>query len=124
MLKDILIVGLGGGIGSIMRFLTSVWTARFYIGVFPLATLLVNIIGCILIGLLIGLSARSETMSPNLKLLLITGFCGGYTTFSTFSSENLFLFSNGFYWILIGYVISSLILGFGGVYLGTLLAKL
>lgn len=124
MIKNILIVGLGGGLGSILRYLTSAITARHYAGVFPWATFSVNILGCILIGFLIGLSDRSEIMSPELKLLLITGFCGGYTTFSTFSSENLFLFSNGFYGTLAVYVLSSILLGLLGVFLGAMLARL
>jgi len=123
MIKQILIVGLGGGCGSILRYLTSVITARYYTQIFPLSTLIVNVAGCILIGFFIGISDRSQLISPDLKLLLITGFCGGYTTFSTFSSESLFLFSNGFYWMLIGYTLSSVILGFSGVFLGTFLAK-
>ncbi|HCO66813.1 MAG TPA: fluoride efflux transporter CrcB [Dysgonomonas sp.] len=129
MIKNILIVGFGGAAGSILRYLTSAVMARHdnynnYLGIFPWATFTVNILGCILIGLFIGLSGRSEILSPELKLLLITGFCGGYTTFSTFSSENLFLFSNGFYGILTAYVLLSIILGFFGVLLGTALAKL
>jgi len=124
MLKNILIVGLGGGLGSILRYLTSVVTARYYMGIFPWATFTVNILGCIIIGFLIGLSDRSEIINPELKLLLITGFCGGYTTFSTFSSENLFLFSNGLYGILATYILSSILLGLLGVLLGSTLARL
>lgn len=124
MIKQIFIVGLGGGCGSILRYLTSVITAKYYTQIFPLSTLIVNILGCFFIGVLIGLSDRSEIISPELKLLLITGFCGGYTTFSTFSSESLFLFSNGFYYTLAGYVLSSIILGFLSVVLGTYIAKL
>lgn len=131
MIKNILIVGLGGGLGSILRYLTSVITARYlkndydnYLSIFPWATFTVNILGCILIGFLIGMSDRSDIMNPEMKLLLITGFCGGYTTFSTFSSENLFLYSNGFYGVLAFYIVLSILLGFLGVLLGTSLAKL
>lgn len=124
MVKNILIVGFGGGLGSILRYLTSVLTARYYMGVFPWATFSVNILGCIIIGFLVGLSDRSAIMNPEIKLLLITGFCGGYTTFSTFSSENLFLFSNGLYGTLAMYVLFSIIFGFLGVLLGTTLARL
>lgn len=124
MIKNILLVGLGGAFGSIMRYLTSVYTAKYYIGIFPLPTFIVNVLGCIVIGILIGFSDRAEFLSPEMKLLLITGFCGGYTTFSTFSSENMFLYANGYYTILIIYVLSSVLLGLGGVYLGTWVSKL
>ncbi|MDU1904069.1 MAG: fluoride efflux transporter CrcB [Dysgonomonas sp.] len=124
MIKNILLVGLGGGLGSILRYLTSVYTAKHYIGIFPLPTFIVNILGCIVIGVLIGFSNKTEFLDSEMKLLLITGFCGGYTTFSTFSSENMFLYSNGYYATLIVYVLSSVLLGLLGVYLGTLVSKI
>ncbi len=124
MIKNILLVGLGGGLGSVLRYLTSVYTAKHYIGIFPLPTFIVNILGCIVIGVLIGFSNKTEFLDSEMKLLLITGFCGGYTTFSTFSSENMFLYSNGYYATLIVYVLSSVLLGLLGVYLGTLVSKI
>lgn len=124
MINNIFFVGLGGACGSIARYLTSVVTIKFYTGVFPLPTFIINILGCLIIGLLIGLSERTLLMNSDLKLLLITGFCGGYTTFSTFSAENLFLYNNGFYITLAFYIFSSIILGILAVYIGSTLVKI
>lgn len=124
MVKNLFLVGLGGAFGSIMRYLTSVYTAKHYVGIFPLATFIVNILGCIIIGILIGFSDKAQFLNSDMRLLLITGFCGGYTTFSTFSSENLFLYSGGYYGTLAVYVFFSILFGFVGVYLGTLVAKI
>jgi CrcB protein len=88
---------------------------------FPLATFSVNIAGCLLIGLLIGLSVRYELFDRELKLLLVTGFCGGYTTFSTFSSENLRLLETQHYSILFAYIAGSILIGLLAVWLGFLL---
>ncbi|MEN9919398.1 MAG: fluoride efflux transporter CrcB [Bacteroidota bacterium] len=124
MLKQILLVGLGGGCGSVFRYLTSLCVTNYYVGKFPLSTFVANILGCILIGFLIGASDRYAVLNSDMRLLLITGFCGGYTTFSTFSSENLALFSNGFYFTLVIYIVLSIILGLLAVYLGTLVSKI
>ncbi|MFB5944934.1 fluoride efflux transporter CrcB [Albibacterium profundi] len=123
MLKQILLVGLGGGIGSILRFLTSVVTQKYNSSLFPLATFAVNILGCFLIGLLIGSLSSSIQNNQNLRLLLITGFCGGYTTFSTFASENFSLLQNQYYGTAALYIGTSIIGGLIAVWLGLTLAK-
>jgi CrcB protein len=122
MLKELFWVGLGGGIGSILRYLTSK-LASWKIGTvnFPLATFIVNIAGCFLIGLLIGLSLKNQVLSTNMKLLLITGFCGGFTTFSTFSSENLQMYEAGNYGTLAVYILGSIILGLLAVWGGMMI---
>lgn len=122
MIKQLLLVGIGGGIGSIFRYLTSVWTAKYYSSAFPLATFLTNIFGCFAIGLLIGYFANSNT-DHNLKLLFITGFCGGYTTFSTFAAENISLLESNNYLTLITYTLASVLVGFLAIGLGLMISK-
>jgi len=122
MIKQLILVGLGGGIGSIFRYLTSMLTAKYYANAFPLATFMTNVLGCFIIGLLIGYFANSTT-DNNLKLLFITGFCGGYTTFSTFAAENISLLQNQNYITLIAYTLASVLVGFLAVGLGLMLTK-
>lgn len=116
-----MLIFIGGGLGSVMRYLTSFYTAKWWqIGVFPLGTFIVNFLGCFLIGAFSGAIIKVD--SP-LKFLLITGFCGGYTTFSTFANENWALYQSQHYWVLTAYVIGSVLLGFLAVFLGYELAK-
>jgi CrcB protein len=124
MLKELFWVGLGGSVGSILRYLASK-LASWKIGTvnFPLATFIVNIMGCFLIGLLIGLSLKNQVLSTNMKLLLITGFCGGFTTFSTFSAENLQMYEAGNYGTLALYILGSIILGLLAVWGGAMLIE-
>jgi CrcB protein len=117
-------VGLGGALGSILRHLIATHTAKNYSREFPLATFLINITGCILIGFLIGLAERFQWLNTHTRLFLITGFCGGYTTFSAFSSENLQLFQNNNQLTLWSYIIFSIVFGIIGVWLGSLLSKI
>lgn len=86
-----LIVALGGGVGSALRFMVSKLVAENVGGTFPYPTFVVNIIGCLLIGLFYGMSTRGGIGGNSTTLLLTTGLCGGFTTFSTFCNENLML---------------------------------
>ncbi len=115
-MKSIIYVFVGGGLGSVARFLISNFTQKLWnINSFPFGTFVVNITGCFIIGLL---SAYFLKVDSTLKFLLITGFCGGYTTFSTFSVENYSLFQNGHYTMMFLYVILSVLIGVLAVFLG------
>lgn len=122
MIKSILLVAIGGGLGSVLRFITNVIISKNIPGKLHLATLSVNIVGCLLIGFLMGyLSKQSET--ENLKLLLITGFCGGFTTFSTFGLENYSFIQSGNIISSLLYTTISIIIGILFVALGIYLSK-
>ena len=118
MIKQLLLVGLGGGVGSMLRFLVSVTTSKFVQGTFPLPTLLVNLSGCFLIGVLVGVFTQPPYADNNMRFLLVTGFCGGYTTFSTFAHENLLLIENQQLLLAIGYTLLSVVLGATLVWVG------
>lgn len=118
MVKQLLLVGLGGGIGSMLRFLVSVVTNRFIQGSFPWPTLFVNLSGCFLIGILAGIFTQPSYADSNMRFTLITGFCGGYTTFSAFANENLLLVENQHIVMAIGYTLLSVVLGVALVWVG------
>ena len=110
-MKPLLIIGLGGCIGSIFRYLIQMYIGRSITQAFPLGTLLVNISGCLIIGLLYGFSAKYAAITVEWRLFLVTGLCGGYTTFSSFSYESISLFKQGNYTYFILYTSLSFVLG-------------
>ena len=118
MSKNIILVLLGGGIGSVIRYLISYFFNKYQTTFFPWPTFIANSLGCFLIGLFFAYTLKNNVQSETLKLLLITGFCGGFTTFSTFSLENLQLIQNQNYTLGITYTISSLLIGTIAVFLG------
>lgn len=121
-MRNILFIFLGGGVGSIARYMISTYTQKLWtINSFPLGTFAVNIMGCLIIGFLTSYFIKVDHY---LKYLLITGFCGGFTTFSTFSIENYSLWQNQDYITLFSYVILSVVVGFGAVLLGMKLESL
>ena len=121
--RSILLVGIGGSIGSVARYLVGVVLAGYTSSSFPYATLLVNVAGCFLIGVIFALSDRGSLLSPEWRILLTTGFCGGFTTFSTFSYESLRLMQDGELLYLAAYIFGSLLLGLAATYVGILLVR-
>lgn len=123
MLKAILYVGIGGGMGSILRYLTSVFIGKYGNTLFPYATFIINLIGCLLVGIFLGIIQRKMPINNDLIYLLTIGFCGGYTTFSTFANESYQLFINGQLLIALVYTSASVILGVVAVWLGLTLSE-
>lgn len=122
-MKDLLFVFLGGGFGSVIRFMGSMlWRhmqchPKYADILFPWPTLAVNILGCLLISLFYMLMDSHWNLSPEHRLLLTTGFCGGLTTFSTFSYETATLIESGHYGLAALYVFASLVCGIGAALL-------
>jgi CrcB protein len=106
---NLFLIAIGGAFGSVLRFLISSLIARHSTANFPLGTLSVNIIGAFLIGLFIEVFALKYSASENLRYLLITGFLGGFTTFSAFSLESSLMFVKGDYLTFAFYIFSSVI---------------
>lgn len=122
-MKQLLLVGFGGFIGSVLRFLISKLNHSWHLLSLPMGTLAVNVIGSFVIGLLIGMSAKGNLISADLRLFLMVGLCGGFTTFSTFSSENMLLLQNGQIATAILYMGLSIVLGLLAVWGGYLVTQ-
>jgi len=110
-MKALGIIWLGGGLGSVLRYLLQVGVTRLVNISFPLGTFLVNISGCFLIGVFFALAEKYASFNFEWRLFLITGLCGGFTTFSTFSYEGVNLFREGNYGYFIMYILLSVVLG-------------
>jgi fluoride exporter len=124
MIKTLLLVGTGGFIGSISRFLASRFIQENLPVAFPFGTFFVNISGCFLIGLIYGFSERSSLLTSGWKMFLAVGFCGGFTTFSTFANENLALLRDGDFLHFLLYTGLSVFLGITATFLGVLITRI
>jgi CrcB protein len=122
-LKNILLVLAGSAAGGSVRYITSLMIQLKNTTQFPLGTFLINLIGCFIIGMIYAIASRNASTGSDIKLLLATGFCGGFTTFSAFAFENLELFKSGQYLTALLYIILSVVLGILAVILGAYLIK-
>jgi CrcB protein len=120
--REVVLVFFGGGLGSITRFLLGRWVNAWHSYNFPLGTLAVNIFACLVLGFVVGIADHRQLISPAARLFWTVGFCGGFSTFSTFSSETLVLLQGGFHFTTALYIILSLLFclaaTFSGIYLG------
>ena len=116
-MKSFLLVFLGGGLGSGLRYLVTI-TMNQYSKVLPFGTFTVNMLGCLLIGLILGYAQRENTLTSNQTILLATGICGGFTTFSAFANENLELIKNGEIFNFSFYTIGSVLIGILAIFIG------
>lgn len=121
-MKAAILVFLGGGFGSVLRFLIGRWLNSSETGI-PYGTFAANILGSLLIGLILGFAAKNNSLSESQTLLLATGFCGGFTTFSTFAYENHVFLKAGDFTSFALYTIGSFVVGFLAVFFGMYLVK-
>jgi fluoride exporter len=123
MIARCLVVGAGGFLGAIARYAVGVWIETFWRRDFPLATFLVNVSGCFILGFFLAMATERMSISPMMRLLVATGFVGAYTTFSTFEYETQRLTTTGaFGWALVN-VLASVAVGFLAVRLGVQLGR-
>lgn len=123
MIKNILLVGLGGGAGSILRYLCQRWLAAIYSHSFPWGTFAVNITGCFLIGIFWGMTFKTFDSNEHWKLFLMTGICGGFTTFSAFTIESIGLVREQKIGLFFLYVAGSVLVGLALTLLGMKLTR-
>lgn len=123
LMKPVIFVGLGGFLGAVCRYLVHLAIQYKSTSVFPWATFIVNLVGCFLIGVIFSLAARNKIANEELRLFLAAGFCGSFTTFSTFSLENFHMMQSGNYLQLGLYTLLSWVLGILGVMAGIYLFR-
>lgn len=124
MIKNILLIGAGGFLGSIARYFVSLLNLSISFYSLPVGTLIVNVAGSLVIGFLTGIADKSMILSTEWRLFLMVGLCGGFTTFSTFTNENLMLLHNGQLLTILLYTGLSVFLGFLAVYIGYVITNL
>jgi CrcB protein len=122
-MKNLIIIGVGGAFGAVARHLVGAFVIRHVSWAFTHSTFMVNLSGCFFIGLLYGLAVRYSWLTLEWRLFLITGICGGYTTFSSFSFESISLVRQGNYTYFFLYVLGSVILGLLATVIGIMVVK-
>lgn len=120
---SILLVFSGGGLGSVVRYLLGRWVNAWHNHHFPFGTLVVNVVACLALGYVVGIADHRQLISPSARLFWTVGFCGGFSTFSTFSAETLSLVQSGFHLSTVIYIVSSLVFCLGGVFAGLYLGE-
>lgn len=121
--RTILIIGAGGFIGTVLRYLGQLAAGKVFSPSFPMGTFLVNLLGCFIIGIVYAMSEKGNMLTAEMRLFLTVGFCGGFTTFSTFSNDNLLLLKDSSIGLLLLNVLGSVVLGVLAVYLGVVLIR-
>jgi fluoride exporter len=124
MFKTIMMIGIGGFLGTIARYLTTLSVHRYLPISFPYGTFFVNILGCFLIGIFYGLSEKGSMIPDDWRLFLTVGFCGGFTTFSTFANDNLSLLQDSEFFNFALYTGLSVFLGLVAAYFGKVIIKM
>ena len=122
-MRILLLIGTGSFIGGVLRYLLSQFIQTKFLSAFPFGTLGVNILGCFAIGIVFALSEKTN-MSPEMRLFLATGICGGFTTFSAFSNETFSLMRDGQLFYASAYITSSILFGLFATFIGYSLLKL
>ena len=122
-METLLMIAIGGGIGSVTRYLTSVWAAGKFGADFPYGTLIVNVVGCYLIGLFMVIATERFILPPHVRLLVASGFLGGLTTFSSFGYETLKLMQDGALFPAIQNIAANLFIGLSATWLGIICAR-
>jgi len=122
-MKTIIAVFVGSGFGGLTRYFLGKWVNGLHNHHFPFATFFVNFIACLALGFVIGLADHKQLISPTTRLFWTVGFCGGFSTYSTFSSETLTLFQQGHHISLTIYIVASIVLCVTATFAGLLLAQ-
>ena len=122
-MKELIYIFIGGGLGSIVRYILGRWVNTFHNSNFPFGTLTINIIACFVLGFIIGLADHKQLLSPASRLFWAVGFCGGFSTFSAFSSETLTLIQQGQNSTMLLYIILSVVVCLIATFGGLLIAE-